>query len=410
MPFLCAHASDKLMHKIIATIYHEIQMRRHIEGTNDFEPIIKWPGGKEKELQKIIDNCPTNFINFYEPFVGGGSVFMAIQANNYYINDFSTELVNLYRAIQNSDNCFFDFINGMESTWTNIEDFFDLHNCELKELYIQYRNDTISKEELYTKIDTFTTTYQKAIDALLVGIRLYTSSINQEIMRTLKDKMKRMKRIELEKGLLPEEDLGNNIETALKGAIYMYFRSIYNNHDIHKSWQLQTALFFFLRNFAYSGMFRFGPHGNFNVPYGGIAYNSKHLTHKRNYYCTEEVREHFQQTQIFNLDFEDFLRTNPPEENDFVFLDPPYDTEFSTYDRNEFGRADQRRLANYLINDCQGKWMLIIKRTDFIYNLYAGHPNINMLAFNKEYTVSFMNRNDKNVKHLLITNYQKPIN
>lgn len=381
-------------------------MRRHIEGTNDFEPIIKWPGGKEKELQQIVGNCPVDFDNFYEPFVGGGSVFMAIQANSYYINDFSTDLIYLYRAIQNSDDDFFDFIDGMELTWINIEEFFDQHNAELEELYIQYRNDTISKEELCASVDAFVTTHRTAIETLLVGIRLNVESLIQEVKRTLKDKMKRMKRIESEKGLLPDDDLDDNIETALKGAIYMYYRELYNNQDILKSWQLQTALFFFMRNFAYSGMFRFGPHGNFNVPYGGIAYNSKHLAHKRDYYRTEDVREHFQQTQIFNLDFEDFLRANPPGENDFVFLDPPYDTEFSTYDRNEFGRAEQQRLANYLINDCQSKWMLIIKRTDFIYDLYANHPDINILAFDKEYVVSFMNRNDKSVKHLLITNYQ----
>lgn len=381
-------------------------MRRHIEGTNDFEPIIKWPGGKEKELQQIIDNCPADFENFYEPFVGGGSVFMAIQAKNYYINDFSTELTNLYHAIQNSDNDFFIFIDGMEQTWTNIEGFFNLHNCELKELYIQYRNNTICQEDLNKRLDAFVATHKMAIDKLLVGIRQSIERLFQEIMRTLKDKMKRMKRIEAEKGLLSDEDLGDNIEAALKGAIYMYYRELYNNHDITKSWQLQTALFFFMRNFAYSGMFRFGPRGNFNVPYGGIAYNSKHLTHKRDYYCTKEVLEHFQQTEIFNLDFEEFLLNNPPKENDFVFLDPPYDTEFSTYDRNEFGRAEQRRLANYLINDCQGKWMLIIKKTDFIYDLYAEHPGINILAFDKEYVVSFMNRNEKSVRHLLITNYQ----
>lgn len=381
-------------------------MRRHIEGTNDFEPIIKWPGGKEKELQQIVDNCPANFENFYDPFVGGGSVFMAIQANNYYINDLSTELINLYRAIQNSDNVFLDFIDGMELTWTNVEVFFELHHEELEELYIQYRNDTISKQELCAAIDTFAITYSIEIHALLVGIRLSVDNLIQEMRRTLKDKMKRMKRIELEKGLLPDDDLGDNIETALKGAIYMYYRELYNNEDITKSWQLQTALFFFMRNFAYSGMFRFGSRGNFNVPYGGIAYNSKHLTRKRYYYCTNEIREHFQQTQVFNLDFEEFLQANPPRENDFVFLDPPYDTEFSTYDRNEFGRAEQLRLANYLINQCQGKWMLIIKRTDFIYDLYANHHGINILAFDKEYVVSFMNRNDKSVKHLLITNYQ----
>ena len=43
------------------------------------QPIVKWPGGKEKELKYILPNAP-KFENYYEPFVGGGAVFMAIRA------------------------------------------------------------------------------------------------------------------------------------------------------------------------------------------------------------------------------------------------------------------------------------------------------------------------------------------
>ena len=61
------------------------------------------------------------------------------------------------------------------------------------------------------------------------------------------------------------------------------------------------------------------------------------------------------------MDFETFLRTTQPGENDFVFLDPPYDSEFCTYAKNAFTRDDQRRLADFLINECKAKWMMIIK-------------------------------------------------
>ena len=48
--------------------------------------------------------------------------------------------------------------------------------------------------------------------------------------------------------------------------------------------------------------------------------------------------------------------------------------------------------------------MIIIKYTDFIFDLY-NKEGINRHTFDKEYLVSFMNRNDKKVTHLLITNY-----
>lgn len=215
-----------------------------------------------------------------------------------------------------------------------------------------------------------------------------------------------MKVLEEQKHILPESDLNDNIETAIKSAVYMYYRSLYNDMSIKKEKpQMYTALFLFIRNYAYSAMFRYNDKGEFNVPYGGIAYNSKHLNKKLEYYHTSELLKHFKDTEIFNLDFEEFLNKTNPQEEDFIFLDPPYDTEFSTYAKNSFARKDQQRLANWLLNDCKAKWMLIIKNTDFIYSLYSSKEGVNIRTFDKKYAVSFMNRNDRNAEHLLITNY-----
>ena len=50
------------------------------------------------------------------------------------------------------------------------------------------------------------------------------------------------------------------------------------------------------------------------------------------------------------------------------------------------------------------KILLIIKNTDFIYELYK--DNFNITSFDKKkYMVSFMNRNDRKAEHLIITNY-----
>ena len=50
------------------------------------------------------------------------------------------------------------------------------------------------------------------------------------------------------------------------------------------------------------------------------------------------------------------------------FLDPPYDTDFSTYAQNEFGHEEQKRLCECL-KRTPTKILLIIKNTDFIYEL-----------------------------------------
>lgn len=211
--------------------------------------------------------------------------------------------------------------------------------------------------------------------------------------------------LEKKKHTLPDKDLEDNIETAIKSAVYMTFRQMYNDREIcQNNPALHNALFFFIRNYSYSGMFRYNDKGEFNVPYGGIGYNNKSMKKKLDYYKSRPLLEHFQNTQIYNLDFEDFLQNAELKEDDFIFLDPPYDSEFSTYAQNEFTREDQKRLATFLLKRCPAKWMMIIKNTDFIYQLY-NKRGINIRTFDKEYLVSFMNRNDKKVTHLLITNY-----
>ena len=43
-------------------------------------PLLKYPGGKEKELKYILPSLPQGCRDYYEPFVGGGAVYFAVRA------------------------------------------------------------------------------------------------------------------------------------------------------------------------------------------------------------------------------------------------------------------------------------------------------------------------------------------
>ncbi len=388
-------------------VFFQTSKKEIVKGNNisiGLQPIIKWPGGKEKELKYILPNAPV-FKRFFEPFVGGGSVFMAVRAEEYFINDLSSELMSIYQNISNTDEKFFQYSEMIDASWVKALEFFNANKI-LVTTYLKYREDEITKDELKSFIRDFCK--EKEDDILrIIGddFAKYPCILLKETETNLFRKMTRMRELEIERHILPDSDILDNIETAIKSAVYMNYRHMYNNKDIEQNnAALHSALFFFVRNYAYSGMFRYSSKGEFNVPYGGIAYNGKLMAKKMDYYRSKPLLSHFAKTKIYNLDFEDFLRETNPSEEDFVFLDPPYDSEFSTYAQNAFTRSDQERLANYMINECKAKWMMIIKNTDFIYDLY-NKEGINIRTFNKEYLVSFMNRNAKKVTHLLITNY-----
>ncbi len=375
------------------------------EVSKALKPLLKWAGGKEKELKYILPNLPKNFNNYYEPFVGGGSVFTAIKADNYYINDASHELISFYRYVAEQNKQFFKYLNEIDNAWDNAGTFFKKRQ-EFLSLYLKYREGKLNKAELKAEVISICHKNANEITEILNNARWGDEhKLHAELRDNLYRKMVRMNVLEHEKHALPAEDISDNIETAIRSALYMYFRHLYNTKDIAAiNSELHTALFLFIRNFAYSGMFRYNKDGDFNVPYGGIGYNSKTLQKKVAYYHSEALRKHLNKTQISNMDFEQFLKLHHPTENDFIFLDPPYDSEFSTYAKNEFTHKDQERLAHYMIHECRAQWMLVIKNTEFNYNLY-NRPGINIRSFDKKYLVSFMNRNDKKVTHLLITNY-----
>lgn len=368
------------------------------------KPIIKWAGGKEKELKHIIPNAPS-FDRFIEPFVGGGSVFTGFAAKHNVINDKSVELINLYRNISSHNENFFIYANDIDASWKSAELFYNRHQ-ELTYIYNSYREDKLSTSELRKIISEFCASNAEEIKGIVSDrFSLGHTILIDELRINLQRKLARMRVLERQKHRLPDEDVKDNIQTAIKSAVYMCYRGLYNMPSIASENQaLYSALFLFIRNYAYSGMFRYNDKGQFNVPYGGIAYNSKYMHSKLKYYASADLQDLLSRTQIYNMDFEDFLTEVNPDEGDFVFLDPPYDTEFSTYANNEFTKDDQKRLSNFLTTKCKAKWMLIIKHTDFIYGLY-NKPGINIRTFDKEYLVSFMNRNERSAIHLLITNY-----
>lgn len=368
-------------------------------------PIIKWAGGKDKELSMIFTYAPPIFEHYYEPFVGGGAVFTAFPAEAHFINDKSEELINLYHCIASSDEDFFAWMRSIVSIWNAMLSFSNSHKA-LCHSYIQFRNGMLTEEQIKDTIAKFLSKFSVELNNILTPSFCWHREVyTKELRRNLIRKISRMKQVEQQKHIMKEEDVYDNIETAFMSSLYMYIRHLYNDRDLMKNNKgLSTAVFVFIRNYAYSGMFRYSQKGLFNVPYGGIGYNHKNLQKKINYYQNPSLIQHFNNTVICNLDFEDFLRSNPPQENDFVFLDPPYDSEFSTYAQNVFSQDDHRRLANYLIRECKAKWMMVIKYTPFIWSLY-GKAGLTIKTFDKKYLVSFMNRNDKTAEHLIIMNY-----
>jgi len=64
------------------------------------KPLIKYRGGKTKELPHLLRHVPVYSGRYIEPFFGGGALFFYLRPNRAIINDINTKLVAFYLAVR----------------------------------------------------------------------------------------------------------------------------------------------------------------------------------------------------------------------------------------------------------------------------------------------------------------------
>jgi DNA adenine methylase len=74
------------------------------------KPFLKWVGGKTQIINDVLSNFPADMENYHEPFIGGGSVLLALLTHRHngtlrirgtiYASDLNANLIALYKTIQ----------------------------------------------------------------------------------------------------------------------------------------------------------------------------------------------------------------------------------------------------------------------------------------------------------------------
>jgi DNA adenine methylase len=122
-----------------------------------------------------------------------------------------------------------------------------------------------------------------------------------------------------------------------------------------------AQLFYYLNRTCFNGLCRFNQSGEFNVPFGTYAANLRYAEH------FDKYRALFSSWQFTNLDFAQLDIAG----DDFIYADPPYDVEFTTYSKGGFSWEDQVRTALWLAAH-PGPVILSNQATPRIRKLYRG--------------------------------------
>lgn len=151
------------------------------------------------------------------------------------------------------------------------------------------------------------------------------------------------------------------IEAKYNEAIYYQHRERFNEliRNNGESGNEAAQLFYYLNRTCFNGLCRFNKSGAFNTPFG--SYSTK-LKYADNF---DQYQAQFSKWNFSNTDFQK-LRLKP---DDFIYADPPYDVEFTTYSKGGFSWSDQERTAKWLANH-PGPVILSNQKTKQIVELY----------------------------------------
>ena len=100
------------------------------------KPIIKYRGGKSKEIPNFNAYIPRFTGRYIEPFFGGGAVFFHLEPRAAIINDINTKLMNFYRGVKE------DYPH-LRQELDEIETIYNSNRADFDSLKAEHPNDRV---------------------------------------------------------------------------------------------------------------------------------------------------------------------------------------------------------------------------------------------------------------------------
>ena len=167
----------------------------------------------------------------------------------------------------------------------------------------------------------------------------------------------------------------------------------------------RAARTIYLNKACFNGLYRVNSKNEFNVPFGKKTkvntYEGSNLITVSNYLSNTDY-----QIKILSVDFEESVKD--AKKGDFVYFDPPYDSDtstFNSYTENGFGKDEQERLAKvYKDLDSRGCYVMLSNHnTTLINELYKDY-NIHVIEAKRNINANGKKRGK--VEEVIITNYK----
>ena len=111
------------------------------------KPLLKWPGGKAREISEIYGMIP-DFDRYIEPFFGGGALYFHLMPERAAINDTAGDLMEFYHLIRMGDEEFKRCLSCYADSFQSLLDYGRLHVTELLDVWSLLPNEEDAADSL----------------------------------------------------------------------------------------------------------------------------------------------------------------------------------------------------------------------------------------------------------------------
>ncbi|MGN0718001.1 DNA adenine methylase [Treponema berlinense] len=92
------------------------------------KPLIKYRGGKSKEIPNIKKHIPQFLGRYIEPFFGGGALYFYLEPKNAIINDINEKLISFYKGVQSDYQNLRNELDNVEKIYEENRTIFETLN------------------------------------------------------------------------------------------------------------------------------------------------------------------------------------------------------------------------------------------------------------------------------------------
>ena len=105
------------------------------------EPIIKYPGGKRREIKHFAKYIPDSFDTYYEPFLGSGAVSFEYMPKKAFLSDANRRLMDFYKDFSKHYQRIRNELKGLEAEYRVNQMEYELEKKINPDEHVNNRNE-----------------------------------------------------------------------------------------------------------------------------------------------------------------------------------------------------------------------------------------------------------------------------